>query len=82
MEDIIYPLVIVKDRYNGTYSGGVYTAWNKYPWEIPRAIFLDDNTCADFWYCTREPVGFGETPEEAIEDLRKVLAYLKEMQKD
>lgn len=25
---IPYPLTIIADRYNGTYSGGRFTAWN------------------------------------------------------
>lgn len=29
----IYPLTIVRDRYSGTYSGGSWLAYNKYPWQ-------------------------------------------------
>lgn len=31
MERDIYPLTIVKDRYTGVYSGGIYTAWKLSP---------------------------------------------------
>ena len=28
MNNEMYPLTIIKDRYNGTYSGGMYLAFN------------------------------------------------------
>ena len=30
----IYPLTIINDRYAGTYSGGIFTAWNMDYYEI------------------------------------------------
>ena len=68
----IYPLTIVCDRYIGTYSGGVYTAWNHYVDEIPLEIEGDDVECYSFWWGD-EPkkymVGKGETIVEAVADL-------------
>ena len=67
----IYPLVIVKDRYNGTYSGGKWTAWNlNY---VPSKADADDIECADFFSKNNIVYGRGETPEEAIEDLKMIL---------
>lgn len=70
----IYPLVIVCDRYNGTYSGGVYTAWNQYVDEIPHEIEADDGTCSGFWWgeaSEKYTVGKGATIEEAVADLAR-----------
>lgn len=67
----IYPLTVVNDRYNGTYSGGKYTAWNLYPWGIPEAVFSDDNTCWSYFRTTHDIYGRGATPNEAIIDLEK-----------
>lgn len=70
----IYPLTIVRDRYMGSYSDGKYTAWNLESWEVPRAIAGDDIECMGFWWqCNAYgiTVGRGNTPEEAVEDLRK-----------
>lgn len=69
----IYPLVIIKDRYTGTYSNGEYTAWNMYFEDIPREIDEDDVTCHNFWHSYNGIVGLGKTPNEAIDDLRKKL---------
>jgi hypothetical protein len=71
----VYPLTVVYDRYSGAYSGGKWTAWNLYPWEVPGGIYGDDCGCSDFWswdfdeYC----IGIGNTPEEAIMDLKTKL---------
>ena len=67
----IYPLVIIKDRYNGTYSGGKWTAWNlSY---VPSKIDSDDIECADFFSKNTIVYGRGETPQEAIDDLKMIL---------
>ena len=65
----IYPLTIIFDRYMGTYSRGVWTAWNTLPQDIPQAIFESDVPCGNFWYEYPGIVGRGTTPEEAIENL-------------
>lgn len=70
----IYPLVIVCDRYNGTYSGGAYTAWNHYVDEIPHEIEGDDVECMGFWWgdaSEKYTVGKGATIEEAVADLAR-----------
>ena len=70
----IYPLTVVNDRYNGTYSGGKYTARKLYPWGIPEAVFGDDNSCWSYFRSTHDIYGRGDTPDEAVTDLRKRLA--------
>jgi hypothetical protein len=79
MKKYPYPLTVVMDRYSGTYSGGYFTAWNKYPDEIPIDIHCSDGVAMEFWdkYHKKsenlkdgcEMVGFGGTAEEAINDL-------------
>lgn len=71
MKNDIYPLVVVLDRYNGTYSGGKWTAWNlSY---VPSKIDADDTECADFFAKNMIVYGRGETPQEAIDDLKMIL---------
>lgn len=69
VEDEIYPLIIVSDRYTGTYSGGQYTAWNLSADELPDGIDGDDVECMAFWRNNTIPVGKGRTVSEALADL-------------
>ncbi len=69
----IYPLTIVKDRYTGTYSGGIFTAWNIEADEVPTDIYGDDTECRNFW-SDALVVGRGDTAEEAEEDLERRIA--------
>ena len=82
---MIYPLTICFDRYNGVYSGGLYTAWNCDPENVPTEISDDDVTCADFWrdvrnhhYTFLPTFGVGSTVDEAIENLRKKILGAEE----
>lgn len=79
-QERIYPLTVIRDRYNGVYSGGKITAWNQDFYKIPEQIDGDDPSCMNFWdeFKQGEPVGlcgarvfvgFGNTIEEAINDL-------------
>lgn len=71
--DCIYPLTVVRDRYSGTYSGGVYTAWNLDYYEIPMDVALSGVPCMEFWdnenIQNNYVIGKGGTVEEAIADL-------------
>ena len=72
MEDEIYPLTIVADRYTGCYSGGNYTAWNLDHYNLPSEIDDDDVTCCGFWRgadCQEYVIGKGRTASEALADL-------------
>lgn len=72
--DDIFPLTIVKDRYMGVYSGGLFTAWHLYSECVPEEIGDDDCTAFDFWNNDSKAyiIGIGKTPDEAVRDL-----YLK-----
>lgn len=72
-DEFIYPCTIIEDRYNGVYSGGVWTAWNKYKENVPDEIDDSDVPCANFWYNYKEIVGLGKTPHKAYKDLEKKL---------
>ena len=65
-----YPLTIIKDRYQGMYSRAKFTAWNLKHTDVPNAIDGDDLVCATFWEYNQHSVGKGDTPEEAIQDLK------------
>lgn len=68
--DEIYPLTIVMDRYNGTYSGAQFTAWNKYFDEVPPEIDGSDVPCMHFWSkADRSTIGFGSDPTAAYNNL-------------
>lgn len=72
----IYPLTVVADRYNGTYSGGAFTAWNHRYHEIPLDIDCDDLTCRDFWWLgkvRKYRVGVGDTIKDAVKALERVM---------
>lgn len=72
IEDTIYPLTIISDRYSGVYSGGNYTAWNLYADEVPEGVYADDCECYEFWMENKIICGKGRTTSEALADL-----YLK-----
>ena len=74
----IYPLTIISDRYGGSYSGGDFTAWNMDYYEIPTDPDEDDVTCMLFWTKTDIIVGRGDTPQEAVDDLKRRLEALKD----
>ena len=79
MKKYPYPLTVIMDRYSGVYSGGYFTAWNRYSQEIPSQVDSSDGVAMVFWdnYHRKEKnledgyqmVGFGETAEAAIKDL-------------
>ena len=69
MENELYPVTIVTDRYGGTYSKGRWLAFNLPPNELPPEIDADDVTCYKFWKNTDILVGRGSTPDEALKDL-------------
>ena len=58
--------VVIRDRYNGIYSGSVWTAWEGEP---PDEVDSDDVTCMLFWEDPHVMHGRGVTPLEALENL-------------
>lgn len=68
---VVYPVTIVMDRYDGAYSGARWTAWNLY--EPPHGCLDGDVECAEFWGGLDIPVGKGQSPAEAYENLVEAL---------
>lgn len=64
-----YPCTVIKDRYNGTYSGAKFLAFPLDFDEVPEDVNGGDIGCAYFWKNYEEPVGKGVSAQEAIDDL-------------
>lgn len=69
-----YPTTIVRDRYNGTYSGGEWLAFPLDYWDVPGEVDGGDPECMMFWEHYDGIVGRGATYQEAMEDLIKQMA--------
>lgn len=69
----IYPCTIVNDRYSGSYSGALWTAWNMPSEEVPPEIDAGDGDCGAFWHAFTGIVGKGDTPQAAYDDLARKL---------
>lgn len=67
----IYPLTIIRDRYSGSYSGGIYVAFNLEAPKVPAEVFGDDCTAMRFWKHFKGVVGRGGSPDSAVKDLLK-----------
>ena len=68
-----YPTVIVRDRYDGLYSGG---EWLAFPRDrVPAEAQADDVRCVAFWKRYAGPVGKGRTPIEAFLDLDAAISW-------
>ena len=66
----IYPITIISDRYGGTYSGGQYTAWPIFYYDIPEGPEDSDIPCFDFWQnVDKSFIGIGESIDAAKLDL-------------
>ena len=69
-----YPVTIIRARYGGVYEPGEWIAFPLLPENLPIGYHADDVTCMTFWddyRRNRQPVGGGETPDAALEDLRR-----------
>lgn len=86
MKDI-FPLTIVKDRYNGAYSKAKYLAFNLYADNDIFVEFIgcDDTAEMDFWYNNYHKnfnIGKGNTPQEAYDDLVRIINKLTPASQD
>ena len=72
-----YPVTIVKDRYAGVNSGGVWLAFPCFPEGIPEEVFGEDFENCEFWESNKEPVGKGRWPNDALDDLEYLMKELK-----
>jgi len=69
----IFPVTIVMDRYGGGYSGGEWLAIQCNCDDVPDEIGGGDPDEESFWRehdDTKLPIGKGETPDKAYEDLK------------
>jgi hypothetical protein len=66
-------VTIVRSRYGGVYEPGAWIAFACWPDEISPDWNADDVTCAGFFLDRRGEVGGGDTPQEAYEDLVRLL---------
>ena len=48
-QEDIYPLTVIRDRYNGTYSGASYLAFNLDSNSVPSEVHRSDTLCSYFW---------------------------------
>lgn len=48
-QEDIYPLTVIRDRYNGTYSGASYLAFNLDSNFVPSEVHDSDVPCSYFW---------------------------------
>lgn len=63
-------MIIIEDRYLGSYSGGKWIALNLHYSAVPKEIGSDDSTESDFWSeWDYSYTGLGDTPDEAMHDL-------------
>ena len=68
----IYPCTIVADRYNGSFSGAPWIAYRLSYFELPDELDAGDGECHDYWAKEdKSLIGFGQTPQEAYNDLKK-----------
>ena len=70
---MMYPITIVRDYYEGKYSGGSWTAWNKMYGALPVSLHGPEELCAGVWKKMKEEeevIGLGDSPEEAYMDLK------------
>ena len=79
-----YPTTIVYDRHSGEYSGGKWTCWPVLPYEVPVDVYGDSISNMFCWgKFDKSIVGIGDTPQDAMEDLRnKLKLYLEKAQKE
>jgi len=74
----VYPLTIVSDRYGGCYSDGQYLALNCYACDVPNEIGGCDGEEMVFFGegsgHEKYKIGKGETPNEALADLARLLS--------
>jgi hypothetical protein len=66
-------ITILRSRYGGVYEPGEWVAFACWPDQIPPDWNADDVTCAEFFAARRGEIGGGATPQEAYEDLLRLL---------
>ena len=79
----LYPLTIIRDPYDGKYSGGKYIALNEEMNSISPYINESEDLCQAWWEQTSKDyiIGIGNTAEEAQADLYQKLLPKEEDKK-
>lgn len=72
-DPVSWPVTIVKSRYGGVYEPGVWIAFPQVPSDIPDDWRAGDAACADFFAERKGFIGGGDTPDEALADLARLL---------
>jgi hypothetical protein len=67
-------VTILRSRYGGVYEPGIWIAFACWPDDIRPDWNADDRTCAEFFAERKAEIGGGSTPQEAYEDLLRLLA--------
>lgn len=79
--DMIWPVTIAADRYGGAYSGGSWLAFPLHPSAVPDGPFGGDVVANRWWAELRDmPVGRGDTPDQAYDDLARRLEAIRPTQ--
>jgi hypothetical protein len=68
-------VTIVSSRYAGTYEPGAWVAFPMWPDQLPGDWNADDVTCSRFFEERRGEFGGGNSPQEAYEDLRRIIQH-------
>jgi hypothetical protein len=68
-----YPVTITLARYGGTYEPGRWVAFACLPELLPPDWNAGDVTCARFYEERMDEIGGGATPQEAYEDLERLM---------
>jgi calcineurin-like phosphoesterase family protein len=76
-----HPETIIPDPYYGRYSNAQYLAFPLEFVKVPKGVSADDEACMAFWAHYRGPVGKGDTPQEAHDDLYARIGALYEEKK-
>ena len=68
-----WPVTIMRSRYGGIYEPGRWIAFPQVPADIPDDWRAGDVACAEFFQERRGTIGGGDTPDEALADLIRLL---------
>jgi len=66
-------VTIVRARYGGIYEPGQWIAFPVSPHQLPHGWDADDVTCMKFFETRSGEFGGGDSPQEAYEDLLRIL---------
>jgi hypothetical protein len=64
-----WPCTIIPSRYGGVYEDGEWLAFPLHFAKVPTVVYGGDPYCAKFFAETDLPIGRGDTPQDAYENL-------------